>query len=181
MTAGRLRLDRHPATAGSGYFPPAGPGPAFASRGKIAASGRPTLRCGLSGAVSIAPGPYTAIEAAVGAARANRKEQIMAVIGEFATNGNNSIVGNVRTLTVSMRARLNPIDRVSRDAPDFRITAGNGVEVGAGWNKVSNDGEPFISVKLDDPSFNAPITAALWPSEKEGEFALIWNRPKREA
>nr|WP_172691308.1 DUF736 domain-containing protein [Agrobacterium tumefaciens]ASK44554.1 hypothetical protein [Agrobacterium tumefaciens] len=99
----------------------------------------------------------------------------MAVIGEFNTNG------NVRTLTVSMKARLNPIERVSRDAPDFRITAGNGVEVGAGWNKVSNDGEPFISVKLDDPSFNAPITAALWPGEKEGEYALIWNRPKREA
>ncbi|WP_286300128.1 DUF736 domain-containing protein [Aminobacter sp. SS-2016] len=62
-----------------------------------------------------------------------------------------------------------------------RITAGNGVEVGAGWKAVSNDGEEYISVKLDDPSFNAPITAALWPSEKEGEYSLIWNRPKREA
>ena len=91
----------------------------------------------------------------------------MAVIGEFTTNGNNSIIGNVRTLTVSMKARLNPIERVSRDAP--------------GWKAVSNDGEEYISVKLDDPSFNAPITAALWPSEKEGEYALIWNRPKREA
>ncbi|WP_188826316.1 DUF736 domain-containing protein [Brucella endophytica] len=104
----------------------------------------------------------------------------MAVIGEFTTNANNSIVGNVRTLTVSMKARLNPIERVSRDAPDFRITAGNGVEVGAAWKAVSNDGEEYISVKLDAPSFNAPITAALWPSKKEGEYALIWNRPKRE-
>ncbi|EMS94932.1 hypothetical protein H009_24841, partial [Agrobacterium tumefaciens str. Cherry 2E-2-2] len=24
-------------------------------------------------------------------------------------------------------------------------------------------------------------TAALWPGEKDGEYALIWNRPKREA
>ena len=104
----------------------------------------------------------------------------MAVIGTFTSNGN-GITGNVRTLTVGFRARLNPIERVSRDAPDFRITAGNGVEVGAGWNAVSNDGEPYISVKLDDPSFNAPITAALWPGEKDGEYALIWNRPKREA
>ena len=105
----------------------------------------------------------------------------MAVIGEFNTNGNNSIIGNVRTLTVSMKARLNPIERVSRDAPDFRITAGNGVEVGAGWNQVSNDGEPYISVKLDDPSFNVPIIAALWPSQTDGDYALIWNRPKRDA
>ena len=106
----------------------------------------------------------------------------MAVIGEFTTNGNNSIIGNVRTLTVSMKARLNPIERVSRDAPDFRVTAGRfGAEIGAGWKQTSNDGEPYVSVKLDDPSFNAPITAALWPGETEGEYALIWNRPKREA
>ena len=104
----------------------------------------------------------------------------MAVIGEFTTNGN-AIIGNVRTLSVSVRARLNPIERTSRDAPDFRITAGNNVEIGAGWNKISGDGEPFISVTLDDPSFNAPINAALWPSEADGEYALIWNRPKREA
>ena len=105
----------------------------------------------------------------------------MAIIGEFATNGNNTIVGTVRTLQVSFKARLNPIERVSRDAPDFRIMAGNGVEVGAGWKATSDDGEEYISVKMDDPSFNAPISAALWPSETEGEYALIWNRPKREA
>ncbi len=102
----------------------------------------------------------------------------MAVIGNFATNGN-GIVGNVRTLSVGFRARLNPIERVSRDAPDFRITAGNGVEVGAGWKAVSDDGEEYISIKLDDPSFVAPISAALWPGEKDGEYALIWNRPGR--
>jgi len=105
----------------------------------------------------------------------------MAVIGEFTTNGNNSIIGSVRTLSVSFKVRLNPIERVSRDAPDFRITAGNNVEIGAAWKAVSNDGEEYISVKMDDPSFNAPITAALWPGEKEGDFALIWNRPKRES
>ncbi|AVH45589.1 DUF736 family protein [Agrobacterium tumefaciens] len=48
-----------------------------------------------------------------------------------------------------MTARLNPIERVSRDAPDFRITAGNGAAVGAGWKAVSNDGEEYISVKLE--------------------------------
>ncbi|WP_038366346.1 DUF736 domain-containing protein [Bosea sp. UNC402CLCol] len=103
----------------------------------------------------------------------------MAVIGEFKSNGN-GIVGNVRTLSVRFQARLQPIERVSRDAPDFRVI-GNGAEVGAGWNAVSGDGEPYISLKLDDPSFNAPITAALWPGETEGDYTLIWNRPKREA
>ncbi len=104
----------------------------------------------------------------------------MAVIGEFTTNGNSSIVGTVRTLHVGFNARLNPIDRVSRAAPDFRVTASNGVEIGAAWKTLSNDGEEYISVKMDDPSFAFPIKAALWPAEKDGEYALIWNRPKRD-
>ena len=103
----------------------------------------------------------------------------MAIIGNFTTNGN-LIQGSVRTLTVSMKARLVPIERTSRDAPDFRIMAGM-AEVGAGWNATSNDGEPYISVKLDDPSFNAPINATLWPSQGDGEYDLVWNRPKRDA
>lgn len=103
----------------------------------------------------------------------------MAIIGNFSTNGN-AISGSVRTLTVSMKARLHPIERTSRDAPDFRIMSGM-AEVGAAWNKTSGDGEPYISVTLDDPSFNAPINAALWPSQTEGDYDLVWNRPKREA
>ena len=103
----------------------------------------------------------------------------MALIGNFSTNGN-TITGQVRTLTVQMKARLLPIERTSRDAPDFRIMAGM-AEVGAGWNATSNDGEPYISVKLDDPSFNAPINAALWPSQTDGDYDLVWNRPKRDA
>ena len=103
----------------------------------------------------------------------------MAIIGNFSTNGN-TITGQVRTLTVQMKARLLPIERTSRDAPDFRIMAGM-AEVGAGWNATSNDGEPYISVKLDDPSFNAPINAALWPSQTDGDYDLVWNRPKRDA
>jgi len=103
----------------------------------------------------------------------------MAVIGNFTTNGN-VISGQVRTLTVSMKARLNPIERTSRDAPDFRIMSGM-AEVGAGWNSNSTDGEPYISVKLDDPSFNAPINAALWPNQTDGDYDLVWNRPKRDA
>ncbi|WP_234908056.1 DUF736 family protein [Rhizobium rhizogenes] len=85
--------------------------------------------------------------------RPDQTERIttIAVIGEFTTNGN-TILGNVRTLTVSMKTRLNPIERTSRDAPDFRIMSG-AAEVGAAWSQISGDGEPYISVKLDAPSF----------------------------
>ena len=62
-------------------------------------------------------------------------ELAAAIRRQIRANGN-TIVGNVRTLTVAMKARLNPIERVSRDAPDFRVTSG-AAEVGAGWNSVS--------------------------------------------
>ena len=97
----------------------------------------------------------------------------MAVIGEFTTNGNNSIVGTVRTLIVSMKARLNPIERVSRDAPDFRVTAGRfGAEIGAGWKQTSNDGEPYVSVKLDDPVSVATSTQYSVPLEQTLQLAM---------
>ncbi|MBP8235273.1 MAG: DUF736 family protein, partial [Rhizorhabdus sp.] len=34
----------------------------------------------------------------------------------------------------------------------------------------------YISVKLDDPSFPAPIYATLSETETTGEHALIWSR-----
>ena len=73
-----------------------------------------------------------------------------------------------------------PVESDNEKGPTFRILAG-ATEFGAAWKKTSRDLRDYHSVKLDDPSFNAPITAALWPGEKDGEYALIWNRPKREA
>ncbi len=104
----------------------------------------------------------------------------MAIIGELTTNGN-FLQGTLRTLTVNTKIRLISIERVSRDAPDYRVVAPNGAELGAGWKAVSTNGEPYISLKIDDPSFNAPISTAAWPDEKEGDYALVWNRPVREA
>lgn len=33
----------------------------------------------------------------------------------------------------------------------------------------------------NSPVRPAPINAALWPGEKDGEYTLVWNRPKRDA
>jgi uncharacterized protein (DUF736 family) len=47
------------------------------------------------------------------------------------------------------------------------------VEIGAAWSKRSNEGR----VKLDDPSFTAPIYANLFDDEDGDGFSLIWSRP----
>ena len=105
----------------------------------------------------------------------------MATIGTFKKTGN-EFTGEIVTLSVQAKGvRIVPELRATGDnAPSHRVLVGR-AEIGAAWSKRSNEGRDYLGLKLDDPSFNAPITAALWPSEKEGEYALIWNRPKREA
>ena len=58
-------------------------------------------------------------------------------------------------------------------APDLRVLAGN-VEIGAAWKRTSKENTVYHSVKLDDPSFQAPIYANL--VEIEGGHALVWSR-----
>ncbi len=50
------------------------------------------------------------------------------------------------------------------------------MEFGAAWKKTSGEGRNYLSVKLDDPSFPAPIYATLVEGEDEGSFSLIWSR-----
>ena len=50
------------------------------------------------------------------------------------------------------------------------------MEFGAGWTKAAREtGAEYLSLKLDDPSFPAPIYATL-PQGDDGEHKLIWSR-----
>jgi len=52
-------------------------------------------------------------------------------------------------------------------------------EIGAAWSKRSNEGRDYLSVKLDDPSFNAPIYANLVDDDDGEGLTLIWSRSRR--
>ena len=67
-----------------------------------------------------------------------------------------------------------PVESDNEKGPTFRILAG-ATEFGAAWKKTSRDLRDYHSVKLDDPSFPAPIYASLVESESE-DLALIWSR-----
>ncbi|RJT35001.1 DUF736 domain-containing protein [Mesorhizobium waimense] len=58
--------------------------------------------------------------------------------------------------------------------------APHNTEFGAAWKKTSREGRDYHSVKLDDPSFPAPIYASLVETETQGEFSLIWSRRAAE-
>lgn len=105
----------------------------------------------------------------------------MANIGSFKKSGN-EFQGEIVTLSVQTKnVRIVPETSRSNDnAPSHRVYVGR-AEIGAAWSKRSNEGRDYISVKLDDPSFNAPIYANLFDEENGDVFNLIWSRARRSA
>jgi uncharacterized protein (DUF736 family) len=98
----------------------------------------------------------------------------MAQIGNFKRDANGSFTGTIRTLALNAKATLRPADKDNDKAPDYRLFSG-AIECGAAWKKTSRDDRDYLSVKLDDPSFPAPIYASLIEGEN-GEHRLIWSR-----
>jgi uncharacterized protein (DUF736 family) len=99
---------------------------------------------------------------------------IMATIGTF-TKSENGFAGSVKTLTLNVKAKFTAAESGNDKAPDYRVFAG-ATEFGAAWKKTSREGRQYVSVKLDDPSFPAPIYASLVEAEDGENFTLIWSR-----
>ena len=104
----------------------------------------------------------------------------MANIGSFKKSGN-EFQGEIVTLSVQAKnVRIVPEEaRTNDNAPSHRVYVGR-AEIGAAWSKRSNEGRDYLSVKLDDPSFTAPIYANLFDDEDGDNSTLIWSRPIRQ-
>jgi len=103
----------------------------------------------------------------------------MTAIGAFKKSGA-EFLGQTVTLNIQTKnVRITPeVNQTSANAPGHRIFVGR-AEVGAAWSKRSAEQRDYLSVKLDDPSFNAPIYANLVQvAEGEGS-ALIWSRSRK--
>jgi uncharacterized protein (DUF736 family) len=120
-----------------------------------------------------------AIEAAVVAARNNTRRNNMASIGSFKKVGND-FKGAITTLNLQakdVRIVAEP-NRTSENAPSHRVYAAR-AEIGAAWSKRSEEGRDYLSLKLDDPSFTAPIYANLFDDEGGEGYTLLWSRPRK--
>lgn len=104
----------------------------------------------------------------------------MATIGTFKKTGSNEFTGEIVTLNLQSKGvRIVPDLRASgENAPSHRVFVGR-AEIGAAWSKRSNEGRDYLGLKLDDPSFTAPIYANLFDDEEGEGFSLIWSRPSR--
>jgi uncharacterized protein (DUF736 family) len=63
--------------------------------------------------------------------------------------------------------------KASKKAPDYRVLTGT-TEIGAAWKKTSAAANPYLAVRLDDPSFPAPVFCR--PVETQDRHRLMWSR-----
>ena len=105
----------------------------------------------------------------------------MATIGSFKKVGND-FQGEIITLSLQAKGVRIVVEsnRSSEDAPSHRVFVGR-AEIGAAWPKRSKEGRDYLSLKLDDPSFNAPIYANLFDDEAGEDYTLLWSRSRKNS
>ena len=77
-------------------------------------------------------------------------------LGAFTKSADGSFTGTLKTLNVTASLVIVPVDKMSENAPDHRVYAGNGnrYEVGAGWSQVAKtSGETYLNLKIGAPEF----------------------------
>lgn len=103
----------------------------------------------------------------------------MANIGSFKKVGS-EFQGEIVTLSVQAKGVriVAETNRSNDNSPSHRVYVGR-AEIGAAWSKRSNEGRDYLSLKLDDPSFIAPIFANLFEDEDGESYTLIWSRSRK--
>lgn len=77
-------------------------------------------------------------------------------LGIFTKLDDNSFTGILKTLNITASLTIVPVQKLSENAPDHRVYAGNGqrYEVGAGWSQVAkSSGETYVNLKIGAPEF----------------------------
>ena len=92
----------------------------------------------------------------------------MATIGTFKKVGND-FQGEIITLSLQAKGVriVAESNRANENAPSHRAYAG--------WAEIGD----YLSLKLDDPSFNAPIYANLFDDEGGEGYTLLWSRSRK--
>ena len=101
-------------------------------------------------------------------------------IGRFNESDGN-LIGHIRTMFFkSDKVVFEPtVEPRAANAPAFRIYTADEIELGAAWEKNGKEnGLVYYDVKLDDPTFAAPIRCRLAQAKQGGGYLLIWERIK---
>ena len=75
-------------------------------------------------------------------------------LGTFTKLDSGAFTGTLKTLNVTAALTIVPVDKMSDNAPDHRVYAGQRYEVGAGWSQVAkSSGESYLNLKIAAPEF----------------------------
>jgi len=104
----------------------------------------------------------------------------MTTIGTFIRTDKDEYVGELISFTVRRDSlRIIPVnDRTGDKAPTHLMMDGD-IEVAQGWLNHTQDDRPYISFRIDDPGFVAPIYPGLYDRGDGHTFDLNWSRPKK--
>lgn len=103
----------------------------------------------------------------------------MATIANLTQKADGTLEGTLATLNVTAPIAIVPNGRKAKDnEPDYRIISRkNGFELGAGWNRISqNTGAEYVSVSLSAPEFGTIYgNVAPAPGDDPSKKVIIWN------
>ena len=105
----------------------------------------------------------------------------MATIGEFKAGRTGGWEGEIKTLSLSAKVRFEPNDnRTHPNAPHYRVMVG-AFHAGDAWEHQSRAEPPrtYCRVSLDDPCFDAPMSATLFADAEGLNAQLVWTRPPK--
>ena len=75
-------------------------------------------------------------------------------LGTFTKLDTGAFTGTLKTLHVSTAVTILPVEKMSDNAPDHRVYAGQRHEIGAGWSQVAkSSGETYINLKIACPDY----------------------------
>ncbi len=96
-------------------------------------------------------------------------------LGTFTKLENGDFEGEVRSMLFAAKLRI--VKNTADKGPDYFVyEASTESEVGIGKSKTAQSGNPYILVKIDDPTLPSEIWCAL--NSHEDSFNLNWSRPR---
>lgn len=100
----------------------------------------------------------------------------------------NTYKGNISSLQLDYKIALAPTVHNDPNKPSHDVYAYAGerrVSIGSAWTKVyqsgPHQGKNFLSMSLDDPSFERPLYVSAYIGANDTTFEIKFQRPKKEA
>ena len=82
---------------------------------------------------------------------------------------------------VSAALTVVPVDKMSDNAPDYRVYAGQRYEIGAGWSQVAkSSGETYLNLEIGAPEFGpnwvrCRLVKLEHPAEDGATHIALWE------